>query len=149
MSKKPFTLLSLPAIETPERFLALAYTPLSSLDDDEQQRFLHDCALLAPQNPPINHWFVEIDSEDVLIASFTHFEFAQELYELLKVEKSLNFGRVTSWIHDRCEEVPLPYRWEVKEAVNRLYNWLQFCFDGISWDQPNVSQILRWNGKRG
>ena len=143
--EKPFTLLSLPAIENPQRFLILAASS-DFKDDDERHRFLHDCALLSlGSSSPNNHWFVDADSEDVLISSFAHFEFAQELSDLLEEEKSMHFGRVTSWIHDRCEEVPLPYRWEVKEAVNRLYNWLQFCFDEISWDQPNISQILRWN----
>lgn len=42
------------------------------------------------------------------------------------------------------EDVPLPYRWEIKDNTRIFYNWLAHFFDEITWDRPNYSQVIYW-----
>lgn len=70
-----------------------------------------------------------------------------DLVEFIKEQKSARFGAVNDWIHSKCSDVPLPYRWEIKENTNILYNWLDYFFDEIRWDVPGVrSQVIYWEG---
>jgi hypothetical protein len=68
-----------------------------------------------------------------------------DFVELLKVERSLRFGAVNDWIHKKCEDVPLPYRWEIKDNTRIFYDWLAHYFPNITWDRPNYSQVIYWN----
>jgi hypothetical protein len=64
----------------------------------------------------------------------------------IRRQGSMSFGAMTSFIHNSCRDVPSPYRFEVKRAVNTLYNWLCFYFDDLSWSVPGArSQVIRTN----
>jgi hypothetical protein len=79
--------------------------------------------------------------------AFRKTPFVRDFVDLLKGETSLRFGAVNTWIHQKCEDVPLPYRWEIKEHTRILYNWLAYYFPGITWDRPQHSQIIHWQKK--
>jgi hypothetical protein len=64
----------------------------------------------------------------------------------IRRQGSMSFGAMTSFIHNSCRDVPSPYRFEVKQAVNTLYNWLCFFFEDLSWSVPGTrSQVIRTN----
>jgi len=62
----------------------------------------------------------------------------------LKHERNLRFGAVNKWIHEKCEDVPLPYRWEIKENTRIFYDWLAHYVPEISWVRPKYSQVISW-----
>ena len=76
--------------------------------------------------------------------SFRKTPFVRDFVDYLKTEKNLRFGCVNEWIHRKCEDVPLPYRWEIKENTRIFYNWLSHFIPEITWDRPNYSQIIYW-----
>jgi hypothetical protein len=76
--------------------------------------------------------------------SFRRTPFVIEFLELLKTERNLRFGTVNDWIHRKCEDVPLPYRWEIKDNTRIFYNWLEYFFPEITWNRPNFSQVIYW-----
>ena len=78
-------------------------------------------------------------------AAFRATPFVSAFVAHLKSERSLHFGAVNAWIHQQCEDVPLPYRWEIKDNTRIFYNWLAHFFDEITWDRPNYSQVIYWN----
>ena len=80
-------------------------------------------------------------------SAFLSTPFVVELVQLLKEEGSLSFGQVNDWIHSKCDDVPLPYRWDLKKNTHILYDWLSTFASEISWDRPRHSQILRWKAK--
>lgn len=136
---KQFTLHSFPATETPELFLKY-YKNRSLISSNEgYRRYIHDIAIfhvpydLSYENA-IKHLKTELNKNP----------FMNHFMQYLKAEKSLRFGAVNEWIHNKCEDVPLPYRWELKENTSILYDWLSFFNDEISWDRPNHSQVIYW-----
>jgi hypothetical protein len=76
--------------------------------------------------------------------SFRQTAFVVEFVKLLKTKQSLRFGAVNDWIHSKCEDVPLPYRWEIKENTRIFYNWLEHFYPEITWDRPHYSQVIYW-----
>jgi hypothetical protein len=80
-----------------------------------------------------------------LRAAFLKTPFVVDFVEFLKSQGSLRFGAVNNWIHEKCEDVPLPYRWEIKENTRIFYDWLAHFIPQITWDRPNYSQVIRWN----
>ena len=65
---------------------------------------------------------------------------------LIKNERSARFGQVNEWITELCSDKPTPYRWELKSSTNKLYDWLDYFFDEISWDVPGRhSQVIYWD----
>ena len=90
-----------------------------------------------------------MSSEDAarqLSLGFRSSPFVRVVLEEIRREGSMSFGAMTSFIHDYCKDVPAPYRSEVKQTVNTLYNWLCFFFDDLSWNVPGArSQVIRSN----
>ena len=86
------------------------------------------------------------EAERQLSRGFRESPFVRLVVEEIRREGSMSFGAMTSFIHDHCRDVPAPYRSEVKETVNTLYNWLCFYFEDLSWDVPGArSQVIRSN----
>jgi hypothetical protein len=76
--------------------------------------------------------------------------FVKKIIDHIKQAGSLRFGEVTTWIHTNCRDVPVPYRWEVKQATHVLYNWLAYYVPEISWSVPGQrSQVIVWDEKLG
>jgi hypothetical protein len=117
---------------------------------------------LAIKRPPPDAVYTPIDGTSVAIPpglsntefdqqlgdSFRRTPFVIEFVELLKTEKSLRFGAVNDWIYRMCEDVPFPYRWDIKENTRIFYNWLEHYFTEIVWDRPNYSQVIYWREGR-
>ena len=138
---KRYSLSSLPSVETPSRLIDI-YLSGSGRSADELRRFAHDITIFGIEN---NLKRPELDV--ALRDAFRSSPFVSEFVEFLKRETELRFGSVASWIHNKCEDVPLPYRWEVKESTRVLYNWLAFFFEEIEWNTPNYSQVIYWTDK--
>jgi hypothetical protein len=138
---RKYSLSSLPSLDTPLRLFDL-YFGNNGESADELRRFAHDITVFGIEKNQGRH-----ELEVALRNAFRSSPFVGEFVALLKQESELRFGSVASWIHNRCEDVPLPYRWEIKESTRRLYNWLEFFFDEIKWTTPNYSQVINWTDK--
>lgn len=138
---KRYTISSLPATISPIR-LAEFYFPdgKANFSPDETRRALHDLSTFAvPSN------LMRQEFERYLCHAFCATPFVSDFIEYIRRESALRFGAVNLWIHQKCEDVPLPYRWEIKENTRILYDWLAHFVPEISWDRPNHSQIIRWS----
>jgi hypothetical protein len=137
---KVFTIGSLPAVASPKR-LAAFYFSSDSKDHtaDDVRRATHDLVTFG-----IPFGLTPAQFEQQLGDSFRKAPFVVAFLEFLKAEGSLRFGAVNDWIHQKCEDVPLPYRWQIKENTAIFYDWLAYYVPGVSWDRPNYSQVIRW-----
>ncbi len=137
---KSYTLSTLPAMETPIKLAEYYIDPnRPGYSAEEIRRATHDIVIFAIP-PGLSN--AELDNQ--LSDSFRRTPFVIEFVELLKTEKSLRFGAVNDWIYRMCEDVPLPYRWDIKENTRIFYNWLERYFTEIVWDRPNHSQVIYW-----
>ncbi len=139
--RKRYTIGSLPAVETPQQLSSFYMAQNAShFSTEEVRRGMHDIVLfsIAPNLPAET-------LEAHLGAAFRATPFVSAFVAHLKSERSLHFGAVNAWIHQQCEDVPLPYRWEIKDNTRIFYNWLAHFFDEITWDRPNYSQVIYWN----
>jgi hypothetical protein len=140
---KAYTISSLPAVETPATLAEYYFSSNTAMHSAEVvRRVAHDLVTFCIP-PKLNQ--NEVDQQ--LGDSFRRTPFVVEFIEVLKAEKSLRFGAVNDWIHQKCEDVPLPYKWEIKENTRIFYNWLEHFFPEITWDRPNYSQVIHWQGK--
>jgi hypothetical protein len=140
---KTYTISSLPAMETPVDLGAYYFSPSrNDYSPEVVRRAAHDLITFGVP-PGLNR----SDFDNQLGKSFRLTPFVVEFVAVLKTEKSLRFGAVNDWIHEKCEDVPLPYRWEIKENTRIFYNWLQHFFPEITWDRPNYSQVIYWQGQ--
>src|SRR5437660_373850 len=89
-------------------------------------------------------WRHQPISRSAVGTSFRDSAFVQAFLRHLSSVSSLRFGAVTDWIHQNCEDVPLPYRSEVKQQVRILYDWLAKFVPQVRWDRPNYSQVIYW-----
>ena len=137
---KVFTLASLPATDTPEQLEEFYFAESDQVFEPEFiRRAFHDLANLGiPPDLTRDAFRLKLQTE------FVRNEFVQAFVQHVIASKSLRFGAATDWIHHHCEDVPLPYRSEIKEQVRILYDWLAGFISGISWDRPQYSQVIRW-----
>jgi len=140
-NQKEFSLNCLPAFEDPITMFDLYANPsLLTIEGEQPRRCLHD---IVRYNVPLGlrkDRFLEL-----LKKGFIGQSFIQSFIAALKDQKSMRFGAVTDWIHSHCTDVPLPYRWVVKENVAILYRWLCCFLPEITWDVPGKrSQVIYW-----
>jgi hypothetical protein len=136
---KRFTISTLPATETPAKLLDFYFDTHTNFEPEVIRRAMHD--LVTFKIPPD---LEKKDFQPALRSAFIETPFVIDFVKYLSEAKSLSFGAVTAWIHQKCEDVPLPYRWEIKENTAIFYDWLAFFFSNITWDRPRHSQIIRW-----
>jgi hypothetical protein len=136
---KTYTIGSLPAVDSPEDLERFYFGEMQSMTPDFRRRAYHD---LATFNVP--HQADRNTFRRTLEISFLTNPFVADLLQHLRILGSMHFGGVNTWIHDRCEDVPLPYKWEIKSTTHALYNWLAHFIPEVSWDRPHQSQILHW-----
>jgi len=138
--RKLFTIQTLPASETPEALMEYYVNPNRHIGGPEEfRRFSHDLAIY--QVP------TGLASQDLtlyLAAAFKRHPFISSFVSELQRRSSMSFGAVTAWIHSNCEDVPVPYRWAIKDSVRILFNWLQFAYPEITWDTPRYAQVIYW-----
>ena len=137
---KAYTISSLPAMETPAELAKYYFSvDIANRSAEQTRRAAHDFATF--------HLPAGLDQptlDERLGNSFRTTPFVVDFVEVLKAEGSLRFGAVNDWIHGKCEDVPLPYHWEIKENTRIFYNWLEHFFPQITWDRPNYSQVIYW-----
>jgi len=133
-----FSILSLPTTDSPEEFFRL-YNSEESVPVENIAEFMHDMTLYDVQPGTEQDNFY-----GYLRGKFKGQPFTQAIVELIKSEGSARFGLVNEWIQSNCSDKPTPYRWELKPATRRLYNWLEYFYEEISWDRPHYSMVIRW-----
>lgn len=137
---KKYTISSLPATENLVTLSNYYFNKISEkVSPDQVRRAMHDLVIFnIPQG--LN----ESDYEQAIKDNFCNSPFVTDFVALIKQEKSLRFGAVNDWIHQKCEDVPLPYKWEIKENTHIFYDWLEHFIPEITWDRPNYSQVIYW-----
>lgn len=137
---KLYSIASLPATESPS-LLEKCYFEGQFPSPEEERRATHDFfTFRLPANLDVDEF------NEALRLSFRLLPFVTDFVEFLKSQGSLRFGSVNDWIHQKCEDVPLPYRWEIKENTRIFYNWLAYFFAEIDWNIPGAySQVIYWN----
>jgi len=139
---QPFSILSLPAIESPSELHEL-YASIKPIPAEIMTSYYHDMTLYkVPLGLDKDKFYVHLGN------IFIGQPFIKAIASLIKEAKSAPFGLVNKWLQANCSDKPTPYRWELKPATRRLYNWMDFFFDEIKWDVPGQhSQVIFWNEK--
>ena len=146
-SDKDFSFNRLPATKTPQDL----WNYYSSSDKtcfsaEEIRKYNHDLWLygfgnLPQSKSPLDRTLFHAH----LKKNFQAEPFIQAIVKMIQEKQSCPFGAVSSWIHNACRDVPLPYRREIKENTAILYDWLSFYYDEITWDIPGGrSQVIYW-----
>jgi hypothetical protein len=137
---KKFTLASLPATDSPEELAEFYFNASAAKHQTEAaRRCFQDLATFE-----IPEGLSRADFSSILGDSFRRSPFVSDFIDYLRIEKSLRFGMVNAWIHEKCEDVPLPYRWEIKSSTHSFYNWLTHFVAEVTWDRPHHSQVIYW-----
>ena len=97
---------------------------------------VHDYALFA----------LDIDdiSEDALKGTFRRSRAYAWIYLLVKERESINFGGVSSALHNALLDDPKPYRKDVKTLVSNIFSWIQFSCPEIEIVQHNVTKSMHY-----
>lgn len=140
---RELTLASLPATLSPEDVMAYVLGGKKPVEGADINCIMHDLVAFGDASGL---------EGDLLLKSigdrFLTQPFVKQIIDHLKHSGSLRFGEMTAWIHAHCRDVPVPYRWEVKEATRSLYNWLAYYVPEISWSVPGQrSQVITWRDK--
>ena len=130
--RKAFLLSNLPASENPKTFLSEVNSHKLSAES------MHDLYTLKLQRQTNDKNFEELMKE-----SFKNSLFIKQVVEFIREREFRRFGEIKAFVHDLCEDVPLPYRWEITEFIQRLYPWLLHCFDDLIYDRPNHTEIIK------
>ena len=141
---KAFSRFSLPAIQSPEKLYEIYQSPGSFKDDDELfSAFVHDISLYKVASGLTEDQFFE-----QLRSGFKSHPFTASVADFVKDKGSARFGEMNAWITAQCSDNPTPYRWEIKQTTNKLYDWLDYFFQEITWDVPGArSQVIYWKAK--
>jgi hypothetical protein len=138
---KTFTIASLPATESPAKLAEFYLTDdHTAYDPEEVRRAIHDLVTFK-----IPAGLTATEFNRTLGQAFRTTPFVGDFVALLRAETNLRFGAVNNWIHQKCEDVPLPYRWEIKTNTRIFYDWLAHFFPQITWERPHHSQIIHWH----
>jgi hypothetical protein len=138
---KQFTLASLPAIDSPQELAEIYFDPFLPRHTPEIVRRAYQDLATFGIPPDLSR--TEFDT--TLGEQFRESAFVVAFLGYLRGEESLRFGAVNDWIHQVCEDVPLPYRWEIKTNTHAFYNWLAYFCPEVTWDRPHHSQVIYWN----
>jgi hypothetical protein len=137
---KIFTLASLPATDSPEALEEFYFNPTAFRQRSEAvRRAYQDLATFE-----IPAGLTRAEFAAALGDAFCGSPFVVKFVDHLRAERSLRFGAVTAWIHEHCEDVPLPYRWEIKSNTHAFYNWLAHFVPEVTWNRPHHSQVIYW-----
>ncbi|MDF1788175.1 MAG: hypothetical protein P1U82_20095, partial [Verrucomicrobiales bacterium] len=133
-----FLVSELPASDKPEAFLEAVSNYVQK--QEMCPRMLHDIGTLKLTENDLR----SKELRNILMREFRNRAFVELIVEEIRSHPSLNFGAVTSFVHNMSQDVPLPYRSNIKEAIARLYPWLDYCFEDLSWSVPGAqSQVIK------
>ena len=137
IEKKEFLVSELPASDSPKAFLEAASNYVQK--QEICPRMLHDIGTLKLTES-------DLSSENLnnkLIQAFQAQAFVKRVVEKIRSQPSMRFGAITEYVHNIAQDVPLPYRSNIKGAIARLYPWLESCFRDISYSVPGArSQVI-------
>jgi len=137
---KRFLISCLPAAASPDEIFTHYLTTPVDLAEERGRRIIHDLLIYK-----IPKGLSKKELEVFIHDRFTTAPFITEFIKQLQLMKSMSFGAVTAWIHNECEDVPVPYRKDLKICVQNLYTWLAWAYpENISWNRPNYSQVIYW-----
>lgn len=141
---KPFSNFNLPATQSPEKLYEIYENPDVFKDDDD---------LLSACVHDINLYKIDLglDKEKFIYKLGSGFQkdpFIQAVVGYIKEKDSVRSDEMNAWITSQCSDNPTPYRWEIKEATNKLYDWLSYYFQEITWDVPEAhSQVIYYKNR--
>ena len=140
-ANKNYSINAFPVVQTPEVLWDYYDSKDKYKEDYEHSRkCIHDI-ILYKINAGLNkkEFFLALEK------SFKITPFVKTVLNFIKQKGNCRFGEVNQWIHENCSDVPLPYRWELKENTHILYDWLAYFYKEISWDVPGKkSQVIYW-----
>jgi hypothetical protein len=136
---KDFLISSLPMSNSIHDFMHVYYN-LENAENEELNCLLHDLAL----------YKIPLALEKETVISILRERFFNQPFIkafLVYVEQNggeIYFGRAKEWIHQNCENVPLPRKWEITENIQILYRWIVALEnDKYIVDTPNYSERLK------
>lgn len=153
------TFPEIPTVKKEVDYFLLSQLPMSKSPDDlyeiaihsedfeysEQNCAAHDIALFSI-DPFQDYSLFKIELKD----KFNSHPFIIALKEhiISQPTQSLRYGGVVEWIKNNTTTVPTPRSWELKQdqIVNILYTWICEFDDSFTWDTPNHSQVIYYNG---
>ncbi|MDB4460849.1 hypothetical protein N9047_01505 [bacterium] len=138
---KEFSRHSLPFVQDPN-LLWNYYS--NDLFEGSRASFVHDLVLFS-----INE--IGLEREDFFQKLETNFKshpFIKAAAAFVRSEQELRFGSLNNWVTEKCTDKPVPFRWEMKPATNRLYDWLSHFFAEITWSRPKYSQVIKWQDSK-
>jgi hypothetical protein len=144
MPEDEFLLSQLPMTSSPLALIEILLKP-NEYGTDDQLRSAHDKVLYRLGD--------ELNGTSISTLKM-HFN-AKPIIEKLKSDiienprKSMGYGQVVRWIQDNTTTVPTPLSWEVKneQFVNNLIEWICFFDDRFTWDRPNYTQVIYYEGE--
>jgi len=135
---KEFLVSELPASDSPEAFLESVSNYVGK--QEMCPRMLHDIGTLKLTENDLR----SKELRNILMRKFRNQAFVKRIVEEIRGQPTMNFGAVTAFVHNVAQDVPLPYRSNIKEAIARLYPWLEYCFEDLSWSVPGAkSQVIK------
>ena len=136
--KKDFLISELPASKTPQAFLDAVALYLEK--EEISPRMLHDMGTYGIKESDLRS-----DSlKNTIETGFKSHTFTKLIIEEIRNSESMSFGAITAFVHNHGQDVPLPYRSTIKEAISRLYPWLEACFEDLSISIPGArSQVIK------
>jgi len=138
MEEKEFLVSELPASNDPQAFLEAVsnYVQIQKLCP----QMLHDVGTFKLTESDLRSTCIKAK----LVQGFQRQAFVKHIVKEIRSMPSMSFGAMTALVHDVAQDVPLPYRSNIKEAIARLYAWLEFCFEDLSSSIPGVrSQVMK------
>jgi len=67
------------------------------------------------------------------------------LLQIMRDEEHASFGRLSAVLHDSVFDDPRPYRREIKNCVNALFDWVEFAEDPvIKITHYGRTSVIRW-----
>ena len=139
-----FLLSQLPMTSSPELLFKILQNP-NDFPFEEQLKASHDKAVY------------NIKIEDGIEKSISKLKESfneKDIIKRLKLDirenprMSMGYGQVVRWIQENTTTVPTPMSWELKkeQIVNNLYEWICSFDHRFSWETPNHSQVIIFNG---
>lgn len=139
-----FLLSQLPMSKSPDDLYEIAIHS-EDFDTKEQGFAAHDIALFGIDAFQ-DYSLFKIELKE----KFNSHPFIIALKEHIKSEPShsLRYGGVVDWIKENTTTVPIPRRWELiqEQIVNILYTWICEFDEKFTWNTPNHSQVIFYNG---
>lgn len=134
-----YLITKLPAIYSPSHLYDLCNEKVQPISEwGEERAMIHDLDLYR-----INEWGRKDIFLKKLKENFFENPFTRAFSEIITLE-GVRFGYAKEWIQNNCTTIPTPYRRELTETVQCLFNWfVELAPSKYEIYQPNYTQILR------